>query len=103
MRPRLAVIFLLLVSLVFAREGVRYLRWNEIQPPIPEVGDSKQWDAWIRQRDFEIRSGIDRCRYRGFVGFRRASVGRARQLGPLAPYAGRARSAGPRFRIAAFR
>ena len=58
---RLAVIFLLLASLVFAREGVHYIRWNEIQPLIPEVNDSKQWDAWIRQRDFEIRSGIDRC------------------------------------------
>lgn len=61
MRRRLAVVFLLLASLVFAREGVHYIRWNEIQPPIPEVSDSKQWDAWIRQRDFEIRSGIDRC------------------------------------------
>jgi hypothetical protein len=61
MRRRLAVIFLLLGSLVFAREGVHYIRWNEIQPLIPEVNDSKQWDAWIRQRDFEIRSGIDRC------------------------------------------
>jgi hypothetical protein len=61
MRRRLAVIFLLLASLVFAREGVHYIRWNEIQPLIPEVNDSKQWDAWIRQRDFEIRSGIDRC------------------------------------------
>jgi hypothetical protein len=61
MRRRLAVIFLLLASLVFAREGVRYIRWNEIQTPIPEVNDSKQWDAWIRQHDAEIRSGIDRC------------------------------------------
>jgi hypothetical protein len=60
-RRRLAVIFLLLASLVLAREGVHYIRWNEIQPFIPEVNDSKQWDAWIRQRDFEIRSGIDRC------------------------------------------
>ena len=61
MRRRVAVIFLLLASLVFAREGVHYIRWNEVQPLIPEVNDSKQWDAWIRQRDFEIRSGIDRC------------------------------------------
>jgi hypothetical protein len=35
MRRRLAVIFLLLGSLVFAREGVHYIRWNEIQPLIP--------------------------------------------------------------------
>jgi hypothetical protein len=61
MRRRLAVIFLLLASLVFAREGIHYIRWNEIQRLIPDVNDSKEWDAWIRQRDFEIRSGIDRC------------------------------------------
>jgi len=51
----------LLASLALAMDGARYLRWNEVQPLVPEVTDSKQWDAWIRLRDFEIRSNIDRC------------------------------------------
>jgi hypothetical protein len=61
MRWRFTVVLLLLASLVLAREGIHYVRWNEIQPLQPEITDSKQWDAWIRQRDFEIRSSIDRC------------------------------------------
>ena len=72
MRLRIALISVVLASLVFARlDGVRYLHWTEIQPLLagltpsaekpPDVSDSRQWDAWIRQHDAEIRGGIDRC------------------------------------------
>jgi hypothetical protein len=72
MQLRIVPISVVLASLAFARlEGVRYLRWTEIQPLLagltasaekpPDVTDSKQWDGWIRQHDAEIRSGIDRC------------------------------------------
>jgi len=72
MRPRIALISALLVSLTFARpEGARYLRWNEIQPLLagipastekaPDLTDAKHWDAWVHQRDAEIRGGIERC------------------------------------------
>lgn len=61
MRRRIILLSGVLASLAFAFDGVRYLRWNEMQPLVPEVRDSKQWESWIRQRDYEIRSGIDRC------------------------------------------
>src|SRR5260370_28467028 len=62
MRRRIALISVLLASFAFARaEGVRFLRWTEVQQLVTEVTDSKQWDSWIRQRDFEIRSSIERC------------------------------------------
>ena len=62
MRRRFALISALLAGLSFARpDGVRFLRWNEQQSLVPEVTDSKQWDGWIRQRDYEIRSGVERC------------------------------------------
>jgi hypothetical protein len=71
MRRRIMLGSVVLASLAFARlEGVRYLRWTEIQPllagitasatdKLPEVTDSKEWDGWIRQRDAEIRGAID--------------------------------------------
>jgi hypothetical protein len=72
MRLRIVLISVVIASLAFARlDGVRYLRWTEIQPlltslttsaeKLPDVTDSKQWDGWIRQHDAEIRGGIDRC------------------------------------------
>jgi hypothetical protein len=62
MRERIALICGVMASLAFARaEGVRFLRWIEVQQLVTEVTDSKQWDSWIRQRDYEIRSSIDRC------------------------------------------
>jgi hypothetical protein len=62
MRRRIALISMVLTGLAFARaEGVRFLRWTEVQQLVTEVTDSKQWDSWIRQRDFEIRSSIERC------------------------------------------
>jgi hypothetical protein len=61
MRRRIVLVFGILVDLAFAMDGAHYLRWNEVQPLVPGVTDSKQWDAWIRLRDFEIRSGIDTC------------------------------------------
>jgi hypothetical protein len=62
MRRRIALISVVLASLLLARpEGVRYLRWTEGQPLVPDVTDAKQWDGWVRQRDYEIRSGIERC------------------------------------------
>jgi hypothetical protein len=62
MRWRIALVSVGLAGLAFARlEGVRYLRWSEIQPLVLDlpVTDSKQWDSWIRLRDYEIRAGID--------------------------------------------
>ena len=72
MRRRIVLASIVLASLAFARlGGARYLRWTEIQPLLagipasgekpPEVTDSRQWDAWVRQRDYEIRSGVERC------------------------------------------
>jgi len=62
MRRRIALISVVLASFAFARaEGVRFLRWTEVQQLITEATDSRQWDSWIRQRDFEIRSSIERC------------------------------------------
>src|ERR1700730_16314924 len=71
MLRRILLVSVMLASVAFARlEGVRYLRWTEIQPllagitapgeKLPEVTDSKQWDGWIRQHDAEIRGAIDR-------------------------------------------
>lgn len=60
MLRRIAMVCGLLAGLAFSADGVRYLRWSEIQSLVPEVANSKQWDSWIRQRDYEIRSGIDR-------------------------------------------
>jgi hypothetical protein len=72
MRFRMVLFAVLLAGLAWARlEGARYLRWIEVQPllsglttpaeKVPDVTDSKQWDAWIRQHDAEMRGGIDRC------------------------------------------
>jgi hypothetical protein len=62
MRRRIVLISVALAGFAFARaEGVRFLRWTEVQQLVTEVTDSKQWDSWIRQRDYEIRSSIDRC------------------------------------------
>lgn len=59
---RLMLVFVMLAELAFGRlEAVRFLRWNQTQPIVGDVTDSKQWDNWIRQRDYEIRSGIERC------------------------------------------
>jgi hypothetical protein len=62
MRWRIFLVSGFLASVAFAFESARYLRWNEIKAPVPDltVTDSKQWDGWVRQRDFEIRAGIDR-------------------------------------------
>ncbi|HEX4594983.1 MAG TPA: hypothetical protein VH157_11945 [Bryobacteraceae bacterium] len=62
MQWRITLVFLGLACLAAARlEGVRYLRWTEVQPLPPDVPatDSKQWDAWVRLHDYEIRAGID--------------------------------------------
>jgi hypothetical protein len=58
------------VCLVAQTEAARYLRWVEIEPllplfaaagdKLPNLADASQWDAWIRQRDREVRSRIDR-------------------------------------------
>jgi hypothetical protein len=62
MRRLVALLSVVLASAVFARaEGVRFLRWTEVQQLVTEVTDSKQWDSWVRQRDYEIRSSIERC------------------------------------------
>ena len=61
MRRPIILLSGLLASLAFATSGVRFLRWNEIKPLFPDVTDSRHWDSLIRQRDYEIRVGIDRC------------------------------------------
>jgi hypothetical protein len=63
MRRRIVLVSGIVANLAFAFEGARYLRWNEIQASVPDatVTDSKQWDSWIRKRDFEIRSSTDQC------------------------------------------
>ncbi len=50
----------ILAVLAFSAGGVHYLRWSDMQSLVPEVTSSKQWDSWVRQRDYEIRSGVDR-------------------------------------------
>lgn len=52
------------------QDPVRYLRFDEVQEtlrlhadsgiPGSEIADSAAWDAWIRARDAEVRSRIDR-------------------------------------------
>lgn len=50
-------------------QGVRYLRWQQIQPltasittageKLPDFPTSLAWDNWIRQRDWELRGRTD--------------------------------------------
>jgi hypothetical protein len=60
-----------IAAVLLARtEAVRYLHWDEIQPVfaafaaagirVPTFSDEAEFDGWIRQRDGEVRSRIDR-------------------------------------------
>ena len=49
-------------------DAVRFLRWSDVQSlaalagaaaRLPDVKDTLEWDAWIRERDFLIRGRID--------------------------------------------
>ena len=50
-------------------QGVRYLRWQQIQPltasittageKLPDFPTALAWDNWIRQRDWEVRGRTD--------------------------------------------
>ncbi|HLH00157.1 MAG TPA: hypothetical protein VKX49_27865 [Bryobacteraceae bacterium] len=52
-------------------QGVRYLRWQQIQPltvniantgeRMPDFGSAGAWDTWIRQRDWELRGRTDQA------------------------------------------
>lgn len=66
---RFAFACLILAGLASARpDAVRFLRWSDVQSwagltgtsaRLPEVKDTLEWDAWIRERDVSIRGRID--------------------------------------------
>lgn len=57
-------------SLLAASEAVRYLTWAQMQPfiagfaasgdKLPEFTKTSEFDAWIRERDFEVRGRTNR-------------------------------------------
>jgi len=57
---RYVLVWLLLAGLICARpDGVRFLRWSDVQALAVEIKDVDKWDDWIRERDFTIRGRID--------------------------------------------
>ncbi|HEV2687808.1 MAG TPA: CheR family methyltransferase [Bryobacteraceae bacterium] len=68
---RIALLLLVVDWLLGRPEPVRFLRWEEIQPivagaaagneKLPDFADAKEGEAWLRQRDAEIRARIDRA------------------------------------------
>jgi hypothetical protein len=52
-------------------QGVRYLRWQQLQPltatiaasgeKLPDFASPTAWDTWIRQRDWEVRARNDQA------------------------------------------
>src|SRR5260370_41028902 len=62
--------FVITVALLGRAEAIRYLRWEEIQPAFaafaaagiraPAFSDADEFDGWIRDRDADVRTRIDR-------------------------------------------
>src|SRR5579871_1565225 len=67
----LACILLLAGPLAIQAQGVRYLRWQQVQPltasiaadgeKLPDFATATAWDTWIRQRDWELRGRTDQA------------------------------------------
>lgn len=70
-RAATGLLLVVVLALAAARpDGIHFLRWPEMQPVLAELAstgeklstfaDEKEWDAWIRARDAEIRARVDR-------------------------------------------
>ncbi len=69
MARSIACILLVAGSICVYAQGVRYLRWQQIQPltasittageKLPDFPTAAAWDNWIRQRDWEVRGRTD--------------------------------------------
>jgi hypothetical protein len=68
---RIVWLGLIIAAGLLARaEAIRYLRWDEIQPvfaafaaagiKVPAFSEETEFDGWIRERDADVRSRIDR-------------------------------------------
>lgn len=67
-RP-MSCVLLVAGSICVYAQGVRYLRWQQIQPltasittageKMPDFPTASAWDNWIRQRDWEVRGHTD--------------------------------------------
>ena len=65
----MACVLLVAGSICASAQGVRYLRWQQIQPltasiaaageKMPDFATATVWDNWIRQRDWELRGRTD--------------------------------------------
>jgi hypothetical protein len=70
MRRTAWLVSMIAAGLLARTEAIRYLHWDEIQPVFgafaaagvraPTFSDAAEFDGWIRQRDTEVRSRIDR-------------------------------------------
>jgi len=65
MARSMACVLFVAGSICASAQGVRYLRWQQIQPltasittageKLPDFPTAAAWDNWIRQRDWELR------------------------------------------------